>query len=484
MKVRVDVAIIGSGFSGSILAWILATLNVRVAVIDSAVHPRFSIGESSTPIADTILRRLGATYQLPELASLSSWGSWRRDYPDVACGRKRGFSYYVHDHGEPFNEVSMGARSLLVAASASDAVADTHWYRAEVDRFFFERAVTAGAIDLTGHHVVAHEESVDSSRYETHCMGQRKIVVDSEWVIDASGHGGVLAKLTGAKSRIDELKTRTHATYGHYTDVGSWTELLKGRGISSGADPFNGDDAAQHHLLGQGWLWMLRFNNGVTSVGYTAPMSESLDWSGYPSIERLMRDAKLIGPSHRPCTTGRLQRFFDPVVDTRRIMLPSSAVTIDPLHSTGIALALAGVERIVGILSCADMVARRDKIDLYRTCLFGEVRLIDRLVSTAYATIGDFQRFTVACMLYFAGAIRCEERIQRDDTWMQLWSADDPEFVEFVDWACDLVGDCRQLDFEDCIRQRLRQWNTAGLMDPDVANRYAYTVTKKEIATK
>ncbi len=63
MKKHADVAIIGSGFSGSILAWILAKQGMRVALIDAATHPRFAIGESSTPIADMLLRRLGHTYQ-------------------------------------------------------------------------------------------------------------------------------------------------------------------------------------------------------------------------------------------------------------------------------------------------------------------------------------------------------------------------------------------------------------------------------------
>ena len=134
---RVDVTIIGSGFAGSILAWILANRGLRVALVDAARHPRFAIGESSTPIADMILRRLGRQYVLPDLESLSAWGSWQASHADITCGRKRGFSYYVHSPGRPYAETAPGERSLLVAASANDDVADTHWYRAEVDAFFF-----------------------------------------------------------------------------------------------------------------------------------------------------------------------------------------------------------------------------------------------------------------------------------------------------------------------------------------------------------
>ena len=58
-----------------------------------------------------------------------------------------------------------------------------------------------------------------------------------------------------------------------------------------------------------------------------------------------------------------------------------------------------------------------------------ETSLLDRLVSTAYEMLGDFDRFTAACMLYFAGAIRCEERYQRGETPTHLWNADDEDFV-------------------------------------------------------
>ncbi len=36
-------------------------------------------------------------------------------------------------------------------------------------------------------------------------------------------------------------------------------------------DTFDGDDAAQHHVLADGWMWMLRFDCGITSVGITRP---------------------------------------------------------------------------------------------------------------------------------------------------------------------------------------------------------------------
>jgi FADH2 O2-dependent halogenase len=155
-------------------------------------------------------------------------------------------------------------------------------------------------------------------------------------------------------------------------------------------------------------------------------------------------------------------------------------VTLDPLHSTGIAHALAGVDRLAVILTESDPTARHGMIEQYRRAVLEEARLLDRLVSTAYATMNDFPRFTVACMLYFAAAIGCEERYQRGETPTHLWNAGDTEFVAMVDAACSLLsGPGRTDEFHDEIRQRLEPWNSAGLMNPAVENRYARTAVKR-----
>ena len=473
----VDVTIIGSGFAGSILAWILSKSGLRVALVDAAQHPRFAIGESSTPIADMILRRLGDAHQIGELRSLSTWGSWQEQHPELACGRKRGFSYFQHQRGQPFGETTRGEKSLLVAASANDHVADTHWFRSDVDAFLHHHAIGAGAVDLANHRVV--ETSAESpGHHAVRCVGPDKsITLKSEWVIDASGAAGVLANLHNLRDRADELQTRTHCAYAHYRNVASWTQSLSRLSAGSACDPFDPDDAAQHHLIAGGWLWMLRFNNDVTSVGFTAPMTQPLQWSGHPSVDDLMQHATRVYPSEGPRVSGRLQRFYDPVIDSRRLMLPTAAVTLDPLHSTGIAHALAGVERIVEIITLAKPTEQPTLVQRYRESVIGETMLLDRLVSTAYATMGDFNRFTQACMLYFAGAIACEERYQRGETPHQLWNADDPKFVEMIRWACRILtgqgNDCWQ-----AVADRLQPWNTAGLMDRSVENRYAYTATK------
>ena len=44
-----DVAILGNGLSGSMLATILGKKGVSVVLIDAEQHPRFAVGESTIP---------------------------------------------------------------------------------------------------------------------------------------------------------------------------------------------------------------------------------------------------------------------------------------------------------------------------------------------------------------------------------------------------------------------------------------------------
>jgi glycine/D-amino acid oxidase-like deaminating enzyme len=82
----VDLAIVGSGFGGSILAMVARRLGLRVALIERGRHPRFAIGESSSPLAGILIEQLADRYDLPHLKPLAAVrrrGS--APYPDVVC---------------------------------------------------------------------------------------------------------------------------------------------------------------------------------------------------------------------------------------------------------------------------------------------------------------------------------------------------------------------------------------------------------------
>ena len=143
-SLRYDAVIVGSGFSGNLLGWILAECGWRVLIVDRQDHPRFAIGESSTPLGDILVERLADHYGLDALKPLARWGTCREALPQLRVGKKRGFSYFEHEPGRPFADTPSHDRSLLVAASATDRSSDLHWMRSDVDAWLFQQACRAG----------------------------------------------------------------------------------------------------------------------------------------------------------------------------------------------------------------------------------------------------------------------------------------------------------------------------------------------------
>lgn len=509
-----DVIVLGSSFSGSLLAWILASRGMRVLVLDRGRHPRFAVGESSTPAADAVIARLAARFALPALAPLARYGSWQRTYPELGCGRKRGFSYFQHVPGRPFAEGPEHESSLLVAASASDEESDTHWVRADVDTFFFRQALAAGADGREG----AVIDGIDGPGREAAPAwtvrwreGGTAATATARRLVDATGGGGALAAHLGLESLDDLLITRTGAIYGHFAGVGSWDDMQLAAGNASTIDPFRSDDAAQHHLLADGWVWMLRFNDDRCSVGIVTrhgpagaegaaagvarepAAAVEARWharlAGYPCVARLLAGSRPLRPL---AAIDRLSRLWSRASGPGWAMLPTTAGFIDPLHSTGIAHGLGGVERIAELL----LAERHDDAawERYGRDVVDEVRWIDALVGGCYAAIPDFELFRAASTHYFLAAVDGE---RADAAGIPpagrgfLAARNAPLRAAITASLADLGGlvaagpaatASHRAAVLAGIRDRLAPWDHPGLLDPHARNRFAHTAARKPAA--
>src|ERR1041385_4825856 len=94
VKQSCEGAIVGSGFAGSLLARVLASLGYDVVLLERGTHPRFAIGESSTPLANLSLERIGSRYGLDDCYQLATHGRWLEHFPNLRRGLKRGFTFY------------------------------------------------------------------------------------------------------------------------------------------------------------------------------------------------------------------------------------------------------------------------------------------------------------------------------------------------------------------------------------------------------
>src|SRR6266446_4590145 len=102
LRHRVEILVIGSGFAGSLMAMIARRLGFSTALLERGRHPRFVIGESSTPLANLLLEEIATDYDLTFLKPLCKWGPWQKERPHIGCGLKRGFTFYQHALDKPF----------------------------------------------------------------------------------------------------------------------------------------------------------------------------------------------------------------------------------------------------------------------------------------------------------------------------------------------------------------------------------------------
>jgi len=163
-----DMAVAGSGLAGTLIAMIAKRLGHSVILLEKGKHPRFTIGESSTPLANLLLEDLTDRYDLPAVKPLAKWGSWQKAYPEIGCGLKRGFTFYHHCLGIADAPNPERLNQLLVAASPHDGIADTHWYRADFDAPLVKQAQALG---------IEYVDEVEiSSASHDQWLGQRKVV--------------------------------------------------------------------------------------------------------------------------------------------------------------------------------------------------------------------------------------------------------------------------------------------------------------------
>ena len=423
MTLDADIAIVGSGFAGSLCAMIARRLDRSVVLLERGRHPRFAIGESSTPLANLLLEELARRYDLPSLLPLTKWGAWQKHYPHIGCGLKRGFSFYHHASAQTWQPEPERRNELLVAASPHDEIADTHWYRQDFDSFLVGEAQRFGAEHLD--HTLLKTASVATDG--VHLSGERggkPIEVRALFVIDASGPRGFLHRALGLEESSFDAFPGTQALFAHFEGVKRWDASHN----SGDTPPYPVDDAALHHVFEGGWIWVLRFNNGITSAG--AALTESLAEEiriadGAPAWDRLL--ARL--PSVReqfaaatPCTpfvhSPKISFRSKSAAGERWAMLPSAAGFVDPLLSTGFPLALLGVERLMRLVETEWASPElASALQRYSSQTLDELDTTAGLVNALYAHLGDGEMFAALTQLYFAAAMYAEaqRRLGRSD---------------------------------------------------------------------
>jgi tetracycline 7-halogenase / FADH2 O2-dependent halogenase len=452
-----DIAIVGSGFGGTILAMVLRRLGKTVLLLEKNSHPRFAMGESTSPLTNVLIEELAHRYDLPRLLPLATWGEWQSHYPDVICGLKRGFTYYEQRPGKPFVRQTDHRNELAVAASPSDRTADTHWLRSDVDYFLLQEAIALSA----DYHDNCALKSINRQP-ESFALTTTAGTFHAKFLLDASGRQGALAPFFDIPEVGFAHYPATQALYTHFTGVNLAAPPVE----NPPHPPYPLDDSATHHVFPGGWMWVLPFKNGVTSAGFACLPEVAAElrlsekdaaWerflAQFPSVREQFGAAKPVLPFFY---TEKLSFRLERCVGEGFALLPSAFAFIDPLYSTGFPLTLLGIERIARIFTAGDE-HNADCWETYQTQTMTEVNWVAEFIAAHYETFQDFPRFVEKTMYYFAAASFAEmaRRLKRPTLAGGFLRAFDPDFRRAFHANTPIT-----------------HWNVAGLADPNKHNWY------------
>lgn len=483
-----DVAIVGSGFAGSILARALHYHGQRVLLLEKGQHPRFALGESTTPLANFALERLAVRYRMPDLWQLSTHGRWLRYRDDLRRGLKRGFTFYRHESGQPFSNSEANENRLLVAASPTDAVADTHWMRSDVDAHLVRQAALEGVHVFDRTEVDGVEVTDKGVVVSARAEGER-MFFEVGHVVDATGPAAAVAKAAGWGELVERMPVKSGLLATHLEGAGNilrggFASLAEQGGARLELGAYADEIAAVHHLVDEGWIYVLPFDHGPASVGIilateeersAAGVSPELAWrdilSRYPTLARQLLPCRTL----RPITfVEHQQHLMERSVGERIFLLPHAYCFVDPMFSTGLAWSLLAVERLADILTGNGEWTPED----YSTRLRAEAERIAGLVDMAYRTRHDFAAFAAVSQLYFitVSFLEARQRLLPEDVVPPAWEGflgiGDPLINDVFAAASKRVRGGQLEGFGDWLAAELAPRNIAGLADPGRRNLY------------
>lgn len=402
-----DVAIIGGGIGGSILAAILARHGISTVILEGSPHPRFAIGESTIPETTLLMRCLAARYDVPELEHLSSYALTSRNVA-TTCGVKRNFSFVYHRPGARVNPEEM----VQLLTFGSPLGPDIHFFRQDVDAFLYQTAVRYGARGMTAR-VSDVKFSTESVQLET-AAGE---IITASYVVDAGGRDALIPRKLGLRDPEPRFSTRSKSIFTHMVGVQPFDAVGPTRKAHGLLSPLS--QGTLHHLFPGGWMWVIPFNNHprssnlLCSVGinvdarlgrerYPGPFTEELFWEfmdEYPSIGSQFRGARAVRPF---ITAGPTQFSSSQMAGDRYFLLPHAADFVDPLFSSGLSITASAINalahRIISAVREDDFSTERFRyVEEWARKSFDA---FDGLVSAAYTCFDDFRLWNAMYRLW------------------------------------------------------------------------------------
>jgi FADH2 O2-dependent halogenase len=442
-----DLFILGSGYPGSLLATVAASSGFKVALLDRDSHPRFAIGESTTPEQNTVHTELAKAFDVPELAELASYERLIRATRAVPLWPKESFYFAQFDTPEaPPNE-------FLFQTTPWPIGPDYHCCRSAYDLHVLGLAVRRG-VTLFAPASLEELELSDSGVSCTVAQDGTRISLGAKLFVDATGFGSALAnRWKVAEIERRNVPLRSRSIYSHFLRVPR-LEKVVARGPAASL-ALSRDHATAHLVFEGGWFWSIPFDNGITSVGVVVdcerhPLDEGLTpreefqrfVDGLPAASRLLDGAV---PVRDYVRTGQLQFSLGTPFGPGWVALPPASGSVDPLMSPGNALVAKSVGRLATVLG--DLLATPRRADLLKE--FADLQTLEwaytnRLQQNLYRSFRHRALFRPTFTLYQMGSVLgaatgLGRETYRSPFHVPLWSFDLPEIRSAVDRFHELL---------------------------------------------
>jgi flavin-dependent dehydrogenase len=378
---RLDVAILGGGLAGSLLARQLSlTLpTARIAVFERKSAFTHNVGESIVELGSNyLIRRLGLSSYL-----------YRRHHP------KNGLRFF-------FDSPARDARLEEMSEIGSSSLPFHPAF--QVDRSRLEHDLLSMSPGVAVHRGVSVERIEVGEKGAPHRLvvtdAGRSRSFDTRWLVDASGRSRMLARRVGL--HVDETRLDNASVWGWFENVAD----------IDGAGPESFRARVRHtsrmlstlHFVHRGyWIWFIPLQEGVTSIGVVCekphydPALHSADGflaflRRHAAVASLLADAKPIAVQGLDHLAYGTRRF---VSRDRWALVGEAAAFPDPFYSPGTDfIALENdfvadlVQRDLGGESGESLAERTDA---YEDFLQFRVQAALLLYRDQYANIGSYE---------------------------------------------------------------------------------------------
>jgi tetracycline 7-halogenase / FADH2 O2-dependent halogenase len=406
-----DVMILGSGLGGAMLAAILAKGGLSVLMLEAEVHPRFTIGEATTPDTNFRFKLLGLKYDVPEITYLSTFHDLR-DNVGPTSGVKRAFSFLYHREGEEQNPVESHQYPTLAPPMGPDC----HFFRQDTDAYMMTAAVGYGAEIRQQTRISEFEIEGDTVRL----VSTKGEVFNGSYLVDATGMKSVLAQKFDLREDSSTFLTNSRAIFTHMVNVELYDNVGHSRERYDLKYPLS--QSTLHHIFEGGWMWVIPFNNHVDATNHLCSVGLLLNRELYPEtgldpeteffsfVERhpgMMKQFVKAKAVRNWISTGRLQYGAKRLNGHRYSLLSHAAFFVDPLFSSGLVLTTAGVDMLAQqLFECfATNDFAVEKFSHIDDFFVKNVRFFDRVVGNSFTSFRDIDLWDAWFRVWVVGLL-------------------------------------------------------------------------------